>query len=119
VAHMPSQCDLIRANGVTGVDRLRRGEVTPHALLEALEARFAAGDGSVNALPTLCFDRARAHADRLMRLPVPERGPLAGLPVPIKDLIPVEGVRTTQGSPIYADNIPARSDILVERLEAN
>jgi len=54
-----------------------------------------------------------------MRLPVSERGPLAGLPVPIKDLIAVEGVRTTQGSPIYADHIPARSDILVQRLEAN
>jgi amidase len=39
--------------------------------------------------------------------------------VPIKDLIAVEGVRTTQGSPIYADHIPARSDILVQRLEAN
>src|SRR6202040_1918171 len=59
------------------------------------------------------------HADRLRRLPVSERGPLAGLPVPIKDLIAVQGVRTTQGSPIYADHIPARSDILVERLEAN
>jgi amidase len=116
---MPSHSELIKADAVTIVDLLQRGEVTPHDLLDALEARIAAVDGSVNALPTLCFDRARAHADRLMRLPVSERGPLAGLPVPIKDLIPVEGVRTTQGSPIYADHIPARSDILVERLEAN
>jgi amidase len=116
---MPSHSELIKANAVTVVDLLRRGEVTPHDLLEALEARIAAVDGDVNALPTLCFDRARADADRLMRLPVSERGPLAGLPVPIKDLTAVAGVRTTQGSPIYANHIPANSDILVERLEAN
>ena len=116
---MPSHSELIEADAVTLVGRLQRGDVTPHDLLDALEARIAAVDGAVNALPTLCFDRARAHADRLMRLPVSERGPLAGLPVPIKDLIAVGGVRTTQGSPIYADHIPARSDILVEHLEAN
>src|ERR1700730_2906969 len=116
---MPSHSELIKTDTVTLVGLLQRGEVTPHDLLDALEARIAAVDGRVNALPTLCFDRARAHADRLMGLPFPERGPLAGLPVPIKDLIAVQGVRTTQGSPIYADHIPARSDILVERLEAN
>jgi amidase len=116
---MPSHGELIKADAVTLVDLLQRGDVTPHELLDAVEARIAAVDGAVNALPTLCFDRARAHADRLMRLPVSDRGRLAGLPVPIKDLIAVEGVRTTQGSPIYADHIPARSDILVQRLEAN
>src|ERR1700730_686745 len=116
---MPSHSELIKADAVTVVGLLQRGEVTPHNLLDALETRIAAVDGEVNALPTLCFDRARARADRLMQLPVGERGPLAGLPVPIKDLIAVAGVRTTQGSPIYADHIPARSDILVERLEAN
>ena len=116
---MPSHSELIKADAVTLVDLLQRGDVTPHDLLDALESRIAAVDGPVNALPTLCFDRARGHADRLMRLPPSERGPLAGLPVPIKDLMAVEGVRTTYGSPIFADHIPARSDILVERMEAN
>ena len=75
-------------------------------------------NGPVNALPTLCFDRARQHADRLMQQPVAERGQLAGMPIPIKDLIDVAGVRSTQGSPIFADHIPEKSDILVEHLEA-
>jgi amidase len=48
-----------------------------------------------------------------------ERGLLAGMPIPIKDLTNVAGVRTTQGSPIYKDNVPARSDLLVEHLENN
>src|SRR5947209_6778481 len=110
--------ELIRQDAVTLVGRLRRGEVTPHDLLDALEARIAAVNGPVNALPTLCFDRARAHADRLMKLPVGKRGQLAGMPIPIKDLADVKGVRSTQGSPIYANHIAAASDVLVEHLES-
>src|SRR6202042_1734406 len=55
----------------------------------------------------------------LMQKPVGERGLLAGLPIPIKDLTNVAGVKTTQGSPIYKDTIPAHSDIVVELLESN
>ncbi len=51
--------------------------------------------------------------------PPAERGVLAGMPVPIKDLTDVEGVLTTYGSPIFKDYVPERSDILVEHLEAN
>jgi len=116
---MADRSDLIKSDACAIVDRLRRGDVTPHDLLDVLEARIAKVDGQVNALPTLCFERARAHADRLMRRPLAERGLLAGLPIPIKDLIAVAGVRSTQGSPIYADHVPKRSDILVERLEVN
>src|SRR6185503_4721379 len=110
--------ELIRLDAIGIVDRLKRGEVTPHDLLDALESRIAAVNGPVNALPTLCFDRARRHAARLMQRPVAERGQLAGMPIPIKDLSDVAGVRSTQGSPIFADHIPEKSDILVEHLEA-
>ena len=61
--------ELIKADACALVDKLKRGEVTPHDLLDALEARIAAVDASVNALPTLCFERARAYADRLMKQP--------------------------------------------------
>ncbi len=111
--------ELIEAGACALVDKLKSGEVTPHDLLDVLEQRIAIVDPAVNALPTLCFDRARAHADRLMTKPVAARGPLAGLPVPIKDLTDVADVRTTYGSPIYAHHVPARSDIVVEHLEAN
>ncbi len=110
---------LVRETACAVVDKLNSGEVTPLDLLDVLEKRIAEVDGEVNALPTLCFDRARAHARALMQKPAGERGLLAGLPVPIKDLTNVEGVLTTQGSPIYKDNIPARSDVMVEHLEAN
>jgi amidase len=110
---------LVRETACGIVNKLNSGEVTPLDLLDALEKRIAEVDDKVNALPTLCFDRARNHAKALMEKPAAERGLLRGLPVPIKDLTSVAGVRTTQGSPIYKDNIPARSDILVEHLENN
>ena len=87
------------------VTSLKRAEITPLDCLDALEARIAAVDSLVNALPTLCFDRARQHARNLMHKPIAERGMLAGLPIPIKDLVNVAGVRSTQGSPIFASHI--------------
>ncbi|MEZ5666274.1 MAG: amidase family protein [Alphaproteobacteria bacterium] len=116
---MPDIDPLIASPARALVERLRTGEITPHDLLDALAARIAAVDPAVNALPTLCLDRARARADALMAKPVEHRGPLAGLPVPIKDVTPVEGVRCTYGSPIFADNVAAASDLTVQRLEAS
>ena len=116
---MPSDQALIRTTACTIVDQLNAGEVTPLDLLDALEKRIAEVDGKTNALPTLCFDRARTAAKSLMQKPPGKRGLLAGLPVPIKDLTNVAGVRTTQGSPIYRDNVPAKSDLLVELIEDN
>ncbi|MGZ5842770.1 MAG: amidase [Xanthobacteraceae bacterium] len=110
---------LVRATACAIVDKLNSGEVTPLDLLDALEERVAEVDGQVNALPTLCFDRARSHAKELMKKPPSQRGLLAGMPVPIKDLTDVAGVKTTQGSPIYKDTIATRSDVVVERLENN
>ncbi|MBR0694546.1 amidase [Bradyrhizobium lablabi] len=110
---------LVRETACAVVEKLKAGEVTPLDLLDVLESRVAEVDSKVNALPTPCFDRAREHAKALMRKPAAERGLLAGLPVPIKDLTDVAGVLTTQGSPIFKDSIPAKSDILVETLEHN
>jgi amidase len=114
-----SNQELVGATACAVVDKLNSGEVSPLELLDVLEKRIAEVDGKVNALPTLCFDRARARAKTLMQKPAGGRGLLAGLPIPIKDLTDVEGVLTTQGSPIYRDNIPDHSDFLVEHLEDN
>jgi len=98
---------------------LRAEVVTPFDLLDALEQRIDKVDGAVNALPTLCFERAREHAKALMAKPVEQRGILCGMPVAVKDLEPVSGVRTTWGSPIYQDFVPTASDCMVEQIEAN
>ncbi len=118
---MTADPHLIRLTAQAAVALLRRGQVSPLELIEAALARIAATDAVVNALPTLCAERARDHARRLMAAQPNDLAPgwLAGLPIVVKDLTDVAGVRCTQGSPIYADHIPMRSDVMVERLEAH
>jgi len=109
---------LIHKTATEVVALLKSEEISCHDLLDALETRIAQVDTKVNALPTLCFERARKAADDIMAKPVENRGVLAGLPVPIKDLAEVAGVRTTYGSPIFADNVPKNSNIVVQKLES-
>lgn len=101
--------ELIARTATEVVALLRRGEVSRGELLEALAARIAAVEPAVNALPTLAWERARAARPA---------APLHGLPVAVKDLTETRGVRTTHGSPIYADHIPSADDHLAERIEA-
>jgi len=91
---------------------LGAGQLAPETLLDCLADRHAALDGSLNALPTLCIQRARQRARS-------DVGPLNGIPVAVKDLAAVEGVRTTYGSRIFADHVPDDSDHVVQRLEAS
>ena len=104
--------DLTALPARAAVAALRAGHVTSLELVEAALRRIEAVDGPLNALPTICGDRALANATTAGR-----DTPLAGLPIAVKDLTDVAGVRTTYGSPIYTDHVPERSDILVERLE--
>ena len=102
---MPAD-DLIRLTATEAVARLKRREIRPLELIDAAERRIAEVEPAVNALPTLCLDRARDHAKRIMAgegagTPT-QPGWLAGLPVTIKDLTDVAGVRTTYGSPIFS-----------------
>jgi len=101
--------ELIARPAVEVVDLLRRHEVTPAELLDALAARIAEVEPQVNALPTLAWERARSAAPA---------EPLCGLPVAVKDLTETRGVRTTHGSPIFADHIPEADDHVAERIEA-
>lgn len=111
--------ELWRMSACAVVDLLQRGKVSPVELIEAALVRIAAVNPRVNALVTLGEARARAQAAKLMQIPIEARGPLAGLPIAVKDLNDVAGLRTTYGSPIFADNVPERSDIMVETLEQN
>jgi amidase len=122
MADHKSATELCRLSAADAVAALHKGEVSPLELVEASAARIEATDSALNALPTLCIDRARAHAKKIMSKSGARRGDpawLGGLPISVKDLVAVAGVRTTWGSPLFADHVPARSDILVERLEAN
>ena len=95
------------------VGLLKRGEISPDEALNAALTRIREVERQVNAIPTLDERRARRAAARVSR-----EAPLAGLPIAIKDLTPVAGMRTTWGTPALADHVPDVSDPLVTHLEA-
>ncbi len=111
--------DLYRLTARAMVDLLRRGKVSPREAIDAALARIRATDGAVNALPTLCPERAYQAARTLGKGDQDREAPgwLAGLPIAVKDLNDVAGVRTTLGSLVYKDRVPNRSDVMVETLE--
>lgn len=96
---------------------VRSREVSPVEVVEAALARVDRYNAAVNAIVTL-NPRALDDADELERrlLRGEEVGLLAGLPVGIKDVTPVAGLRTTYGSPLYRDHVPAEDALVVRRL---
>jgi amidase len=112
--------DLVKLTARQAVALLKKREVSPRELIDAALERIQETDHAINALPTLCVERARVHAQQLMNSgpSEPPRGYLHGLPIVVKDLTDVEGVRTTRGSTIFRDRVPQRSDYLVETLES-
>jgi Asp-tRNA(Asn)/Glu-tRNA(Gln) amidotransferase A subunit family amidase len=110
-------CDLtaVEARRLIGAKQLSSSE-----LLESCIDRIEAVDHAVNAMVARDFDRARIAAKaadaavaRGDTLP-----PLHGLPVGIKDLEPTEGLRTTMGSPLFRDYVPAHDMRLVTAIRA-
>jgi amidase len=83
------------------------------ACLERVEALNPALNAIVTLNPHALEDAVKLDA-RLANGEEP--GPLCGLPVGIKDVTPVAGLRTTFGSPIYADYVPKEDALVVRRL---
>jgi amidase len=106
----PCDCTAVEARRLIG-----KKQLAPSELLESCITRIEAVDHAVNAMVARDFDRARTAAKaadaavaRGAELP-----PLHGLPIGIKDLQETEGLRTTFGSTIYRDYIPAADERLV------
>ncbi len=97
---------------------LRAGDIDPVELIDAAAARIAQVEPEINAMPTTCIARARAAIAGLSGQDHDTPGWLAGLPIAIKDLHLVKGVRTTFATPALRDFVPETSDPMVERLEA-
>ena len=94
--------------------------VSPVEVVEACLERVEQHNKTINAVVTLnpkALDDARALEKRLKGRGA-KPGLLAGLPVGIKDVTPVAGLRTTFGSPLYSDYIPKEDAVVVERLRA-
>src|SRR5215207_9306721 len=108
-----SATDLARA--------IRTRAVSAVEVMEACLAQIRRVNPTVNAICTLVDEDsllrqardADAHLKKSARV-----GPLHGLPHAVKDLVPTAGIRTTYGSRIYQDNVPAEDALIVERIKA-
>lgn len=106
--------------GARAIARLvRDGELSAREVIEQAFGRITTSDPAIRAFCTLsptaldeadAIDRQRARGEPL--------GPLAGVPVAVKDLIPTQGLRTTFGSPLYASHVPDEDEVAVQRLRA-
>jgi amidase len=99
---------------------IRQRDLSAREVMEAHLRRIEQVNPTVNAIVTLLPERALAGAgaaDAAQRRGEP-LGPLHGLPVAHKDLVPTKGIRTVRGSPIFADDIPTQDALLVERIRA-
>ena len=107
--------DIPDLSAVELVRLVRARALSPVEIVEACLARIDRVNGVLNAIVTLndrALDDARALEQRVMR---GEIGPLCGVPVGIKDVTPVGGLRTTYGSPVYADHVPDEDALVVKR----
>jgi aspartyl-tRNA(Asn)/glutamyl-tRNA(Gln) amidotransferase subunit A len=113
---MPELADL---DGAGLLAAYRAGQASPMEAVASCLERIERLEPQVNAVVTLssetCLEQAR---DSLRRWREGAPRPLEGLPVGLKDIIFTAGVRTTGGSVIYDDLVPANDAAVVERLRA-
>jgi len=110
--------DLAFAPATELAARIRSGQLSPVEAVDACLDRIDDRDDAVNAYVTVLRERAREAAREAER--AVERGddlgPLHGVPVAVKDLTPLSGVRLTFGCEPLADNVADRTAFAVERL---
>ncbi|HSA90460.1 MAG TPA: amidase [Burkholderiales bacterium] len=97
--------------------QIRARKLSATEVVRAFIARIERINPKVNAIVTFLPEQA-LHAAKVLDRKRSFVGPFAGLPIAIKDVIATKGVRTTWGSLVYKDHVPAEDHILAERLKA-
>ena len=99
-------------------EAIKRGEITPSELLESHLKRIERNEHDIQAWVTVDKDGARDVAARLTKESEQGqiRGPLHGIPVGVKDIFYTAGLKTTMGSPIYSEFVPAKDSAVVSAL---
>ena len=112
--------NLIRSTASGIARRIRDGESSPVEVVDAHLDRIHERNERTNAFVTITDDLAHEMAEEAQRAidNGETLGPLHGVPVAIKDLDDVAGVRTTSGSKLFEDRIADADSPFVERLKA-
>ncbi|MEU4510366.1 amidase [Nonomuraea wenchangensis] len=109
-----SELHYLSATELAGLIRTR--QVSAVEAVRACLDRIDQVNPHVNAIVTLAAEQA-LDAAKAADAREPD-GPLHGVPVAHKDLVDTAGIRTTYGSPVYAEHVPDRDELIVERLRA-
>ncbi len=112
--------DLCYLSLTEAAELVRSRRVSPVELTQAVLARAERLNPRLNAFITLMADQALAAA-RAAEAEIAAgnwRGPLHGIPVSVKDIFPVAGVKNTAGSKVFADFVAAADCEVVRRLRA-
>ncbi|MGH1576914.1 amidase [Planktotalea sp.] len=108
--------DLVEQGAVALAAKIANKEISAEDLMRASLDRIEQVNGTVNAVVSL-RERDACLADARAADAIAPKGPLHGLPVAIKDLANAEGLLTSLGSPIFADNIAQSDDLMVKRMK--
>ena len=116
---MTSNDEICRMEAAELAGRVRAKELSPVEVVDAVLERMKRLEPELHAFCTPTPDLAREEARRLERevSDGQDPGPLAGVPVGIKDLHAVKGVRMVLGSHAYENFVPDEDDVAVERLK--
>lgn len=101
------------------ISQIKRGRLSPVTLMESVLQRIDSLEPSLQAWVTIdrrsVLDEARRHEQEIARGKT--RGPLQGIPIGIKDIYYTSGMKTTAGSKIFENFIPAYDATAVVRLK--
>ena len=116
---MSTANEICRMDAVTLAKHIRSKKLSPVEVIDAVLARMEKLEPILHAFCTPTPELARRTAKKIEKdimagKPV---GPLAGVPVGIKDLVCTKGIKTVSGSWAYADFVPDEDDVVVERLK--
>lgn len=114
----PAELRLLDAHSIA--ESIRSGRLSAIEVTDAALSAIATIDPVLHAFTHVAADASRATAKAIdtRRARGEPLGPLAGVPVPVKDLIFTNDMPTTFGSPLYEHFVPTHDDIVVERLRA-
>jgi amidase len=98
-------------------DMIAARKVAPSEVMAAHLARLQIANGAIKAIvsprdPDVLMAEARALDD------LEPQGWLHGIPFAVKDLVEVAGLRSTHGSPLFADHVPKKDDLLAARMRS-
>lgn len=110
--------DLAALTLTEAASAIREGQLSPLELTRHHLDRIEATEPDLHAYATVATESALAEARRATEAVTrgEELGPLHGVPLGIKDLFDTAGLRTTYGSPRFADHVPASDATAVHRL---